>query len=85
MGASGDKSRCDGREGRVSGPSKEDDDADEARDAMQGYWSVIVDEKRPSLAVDDVVLVGASAWWRTVAMDGVEDGGDGWGGGRRLV
>ena len=54
-------------------------------DAMQGYWSVAVDEKRPSLAVDDAVLVGAPAWWRTVAMDVVEDGGDGWGGGRRLV
>ena len=49
-------------------------------DAMQGYWSVAVDEKRPSLAVDDAVLVGAPAWWRTVAMDVVEDGGDGWGG-----
>ena len=54
-------------------------------DVMQGYWSVAVDEKRPSLAVDDAVLVGAPAWWRTVAMDVVEDGGDGWGGGRRLV
>ena len=55
-------------------------------DAMQGYWSVAVDEKRPSLAVDDAVLVGALAWWRTVAMDVVEDGGDGWGGRwRRLV
>ena len=54
-------------------------------DAMQGYWSVAVDEKRPSLAVDDAVLVGAPAWWRTVAMDVVEDDGDGWGGGRRLV
>ena len=53
-------------------------------DAMQGYWSVAVDEKRPSLAVDDAVLVGALAWWRMVAMD-VVDGGDGWGGGRRLV
>ena len=52
---------------------------------MQGSWSVAVDEKRPSLAVDDAVLVGAPAWWRTVAMDVVEDGGDGWGGGRRLV
>ena len=52
-------------------------------DAMQGYWSVAVDEKHPSLAVDDAVLVGAPAWWRTVAMDVVEDGGDGWGGGRR--
>ena len=47
-------------------------------DAMQGYWSVAVDEKRPSLAVDDAVLVGAPAWWRTVVMDVVEDGGDGW-------
>ena len=54
-------------------------------DAMQGYWSVAVDEKRPSLAVDYAVLVGARAWWRTVAMDGVEDGGDGWGGGRRRL
>ena len=54
-------------------------------DAMQGYWSVVVDEKRPSLAVDDAVLVGAPAWWRTVAMDVVEDSGDGWGGGQRLV
>ena len=31
MGASRDKSRCGGREGHVSGPSKEDDGADEAR------------------------------------------------------
>ena len=30
-GASGDKSRCGGREGRVSGPGEEDDRADEAR------------------------------------------------------
>ena len=52
---------------------------------MQGSWSVAVDVKRPSLAVDDAVLVGAPAWWRMVAMDVVEDGGDGWGGGRRLV
>ena len=44
-------------------------------DAMQGYWSVAVDEKRPSLAVDDAVLVGAPARWRTVAMDGMADGG----------
>ena len=54
-------------------------------DAMQGYRSVVVDRKRPSLAMDDAVLVGAPAWWRTVAMDVVEDGGDGWGGGQRLV
>ena len=62
-------------------------------DTMQGSWFVAVDEKRPSLAVDDAVLVGAPAWWRTVAMDVVEDDGDGWveddddgwGGGRKLV
>ena len=42
---------------------------------MQGSWSIAVDEKRPSLAVDDAVLVGAPAWWRTAAMDGVADGG----------
>ena len=52
-------------------------------DVMQDSWSVAVDEKRPSLAVDDAVLVGAPAWWRTVAMDVVEDDDDGWGGGRR--
>ena len=52
-------------------------------DAMQGSWPVAVDENRPSLAVDDAVLVGAPAWWRmvamdvveTAAMDGVADGG----------
>ena len=54
-------------------------------DAMQGSWSNAMDEKRPSLAVDDAFLVGALACWRTVAMDVVEDGGEGWGGGRRLV
>ena len=52
---------------------------------MQGYWSVAVDEKHPSLEVDDMVLVGAPTLWRTEAMDVVEDGDDGWGGGRRLV
>ena len=52
-------------------------------DAMHGSWSIVVDEKRPSLVLDGAVLVGAPAWWRTVAMDVVEDGGDGWGGGRR--
>ena len=55
-------------------------------DVMQGSWSVVVDEKCPSLEVEGVVLVGSPAWWRTAAMDGVEDGGDGWGGRwRRLV
>ena len=52
-------------------------------DVMQGSWSITVDKKRPSLAVDGAVLVGAPAWWRTVAMDVLEDGDDGWGGGRR--
>ena len=52
-------------------------------DVMQGSSSIAEDEKRPSLAVDDAVLVGALAWWRTVAMDVVEDGGDGLGVGRR--
>ena len=37
------------------------------------------------VAVDGDVGVSAPAWWRTVAMDVVEDGGDGWGGGQRLV
>ena len=46
-------------------------------DAMQGSSSVAVDEKRPSLAVDDAALVVAPAWWRTAAMDGVANGG-GW-------
>ena len=31
-------------------------------EVMQGSWSVAVDEKRPYLAVDDAVLVGAPAW-----------------------
>ena len=48
-------------------------------DAMQGYWSIAVDEKRPSLVVDDAVLVGAPAWWRTVAMDVVEGPSERWG------
>ena len=48
---------------------------------MQGSWSIAVDEKRPSLAVDDAVLVGAPAWWRTVAMDVVVAGGYGCDGG----
>ena len=82
MGASGDKSRCGGREGRVSCPDKEATAPMKREDVMQGSWSVVVDEKRPSLAVDDAVLVGAPAWWRTVAMDVVEDCGDGCGGGR---
>ena len=54
-------------------------------DVMQGSWSVAMDEKHPSLGVDDAVLVSAPAWWRTVAMDVVEYGGDGWGGGRRRL
>mgnify|MGYP005829793529 CR=1 FL=1 len=33
-------------------------------DAMEGPWSGIVDERRPSLAVDDGVGVAAPARWR---------------------
>ena len=73
------------REDRVSGHAKEDEEPLKREDAMQGSWSVAVDEKRPSLALDDAVLVGSPAWWRTAMMDGVEDGGDGWGGGRRRL
>ena len=69
----------------MSGPGKEDDGADEGRGRDARLLVVAMDEKRPHLAVDDAVLVGAPAWWRTVAMDVVDDGGDGWGGGRRLV
>ena len=67
----------------MSGTGKEDDGADEVRGCDARLLVRVVDEKRPSLAVDDTVLVGAPAWWRTVAMDVVEDGGDGCGGGRR--
>ena len=51
-------------------------------DVMQGSWSVAVEEKHPSLVVDNAVLVGGHGggrwrwmWWRTAAMDGVTDGG----------
>ena len=33
-------------------------------EAMKGCWSSAVDERRPSLAVDDGVGIGASARWR---------------------
>ena len=33
-------------------------------EAMKGSWSSAVDERRPSLAVDDGVGVAAPAWWR---------------------
>ena len=33
-------------------------------DAMKGSWSSAVDERRPSLAVDDGVGVAAPARWR---------------------
>ena len=33
-------------------------------EAMKGSWSIAVDERRPSLAVDDGVGVAAPAWWR---------------------
>jgi hypothetical protein len=50
-------------------------------DAMQGSWFGAMDEERRSLAVDDAVYVGAPAWWRRAAMDGVVDGGGGCGAG----
>ena len=33
-------------------------------EAMKGSWSSVVDERRPSLAVDDEVGVAASTRWR---------------------
>ena len=33
-------------------------------EAMKGSWSNAVDERRPSLAVDDGVGVAAPTWWR---------------------
>lgn len=66
----------------MSGPTKKTTAPMKREDAMQGSWSVAVYEKHRSLGVDDVVLVGAPTWWRTVAMDRVEDSADGW---RRLV
>ena len=69
----------------MSGPGKEDDGADEAR-GCDARLLVRRRELETSISsMDDTVLVGALAWWRTVAMDVVEDGGDGWGGGRRLL
>ena len=41
-----------------------DDNADEARRRDEGSWSGAVDERRPSLAVDDRVGVAAPARWR---------------------
>ena len=42
---------------RTTAPMKRDD-------AMKGSWSGAVDERRPSLAVDDGVGVAAPARWR---------------------
>ena len=33
-------------------------------DVMKGFWSIVVDERCPSLAVDDGVGVAAPARWR---------------------
>ena len=62
---SGDKSYCHGRGGRRSGNDKVDDGAEKREEAMKGSWSSAVDERRPSLAVDDGVGVAAPARWRT--------------------
>ena len=61
---SGDISCCRGQGGHRSGNIKVDDGADEARGGMKGSWSSAVDERRPSLAVDDGVGVAAPARWR---------------------
>ena len=61
---SGDISCCRGRGGRRSGNDKVDDGADEARGGDDGSWSSAVDERCPSLVVDDGVGVAAPAWWR---------------------
>ena len=60
----GDKSYCCGRGGHRSGNGKVDDDTDEARRRMKGSWSGAVDERHPSLAVDDGVGAAAPARWR---------------------
>ena len=41
----------------MTGPMKQED-------VMKGFWSTIVDERRPSLAVDEGVGVAAPARWR---------------------
>ena len=62
---SGDKSCCRGRGIHRSGNDKVDDNADEEREeAMKGSWSSAVDERCPSLVVDDGVWVAAPARWR---------------------
>ena len=61
---SGDKSCCRGRGGRRSGNNKMDDGAVNREEAMKGSWSSAMDERRPSLAVDDGVGVAALARWR---------------------
>ena len=63
-------------------------------EAMKGSWSSVVDERRPSLAVDDGVGVAAPARWRmgwrteeagrsgeVVVAPMVYEWGNGWGGG----
>ena len=45
-------------------------------DANQGSWSEDMDERGPSLVMDDSVGVSAPAWWRRTTVDGVADGGD---------
>ena len=61
---SGDKSYCRGRGSRRSGNDKVDDGAKKQEDAMKGSWSSAVDERHPSLEVDNGVGVAAPARWR---------------------
>ena len=75
MGASGDKSRCSGREGRVSSPGKEDDGADEAR----GRDARLLVRRRG--CETSISSSGRRGLGRRSGM--VEDGGDGCGGGQR--
>ena len=61
---SGDKSCYRGRGGRRSGNVKVDEAPMKREEAMKGSWSSAVDERRPSLAVDDGVGVAAPTRWR---------------------
>ena len=59
-----DISCCRGRGSRRSGNVKVDEAPMKREEAMKGSWSSAVDERRPSLAVDDEVGVVAPARWK---------------------